>query len=36
MAIFAHPLEYAVHSIFEDMQSSRICGVSYSRVEIIA
>ena len=27
MAVFTQPLEYAVLSIFEDMQSSGICGV---------
>jgi hypothetical protein len=35
VAIFAHPPEYAELSIFEDMQSSGICGVvdDWSRKE---
>jgi len=33
MAIFAHPLEYAVHSIFEDMRSSRIWKVANGGAE---
>jgi len=33
MAIFAHPLEYAEHSIFEDMRSSGIWKVANGGAE---